>query len=82
MSGEGKGSAVRRSELMRAIDDEFGALGAVLFSDLGLPELGGRTAVEALADGEHARAVWNALCVQAEVPASRRHGVGMQNQEH
>ncbi len=62
---------------MLAIDDEFGALGAVLFADLSLPALGGRTGKQALADGERAKDVWLALCDANEVPAERRYGAGL-----
>ncbi len=67
---------MRRSEFDRAVHDEFGSRGAALISDLGLPALGNRTAREALADGEPPREIWVALCVEADVPLSRRYGVG------
>lgn len=67
---------MRRSELHRALDDEFGALGSVLLDDLALADLDGRTGAQALADGERPRTVWLALCEAKEVPIGRRHGVG------
>ncbi|KFF58995.1 hypothetical protein JF66_14435 [Cryobacterium sp. MLB-32] len=69
---------MRLSEFRRALGDEFGeAYGRVLTSDLVLPSLGGRTAQEALDDGLPARDVWLALCVETDVPDSRRHGAGL-----
>ncbi|MDX2377450.1 DUF3046 domain-containing protein [Microbacterium sp. LRZ72] len=68
---------MRRSEFDRAVADEFGgAYGAVVTADLGLSGMGGRTATEAIADGEAPRAVWTALCEAADVPPERRYGVG------
>lgn len=67
---------MRRSEFDRAVDAEFGARGAALIDDLGLPTMGNRTARQALGDGETPREVWLALCVEADVPATRRYGVG------
>jgi hypothetical protein len=40
--------------------------------DTVIAELGGRTAEQALAAGEPAKAVWSAVCVAAEIPAARR----------
>lgn len=68
---------MRTSELQIAIEEEFGALGAVLMTDTTLGSLGGRTGAEALAAGVSARDVWRALCDAKDVPASRRHGRGM-----
>lgn len=67
---------MRRSEFDRAVEAEFGARGRSLVVDLTLPQVGGRTATEALAAGVPPREVWLALCVEADVPESRRHGVG------
>ncbi len=67
---------MRRSEFERAVRAEFGVRGAALVSDLALSRLGFRTAVDALADGEPARTVWLALCVETDVPEDRRYGVG------
>lgn len=67
---------MRRSEFDRAVRDEFGARGTYLVSDLVLSSVGERTAAEALAAGEPPRGVWLALCVEADVPLARRHGVG------
>jgi hypothetical protein len=69
---------VRRSEFDRAVEREFGARGAMLVSDLGLPDAGGLTAREALDQGVPPRDVWLALCVEMDVPESHRHGAGRQ----
>lgn len=68
---------MRVSELQLAIEEEFGALGAVLMTDTTLGSLGGRTGAEALAAGVPTREVWRALCDAKDVPADRRHGRGM-----
>lgn len=67
---------MRRSEFLRAVDDEFGARGSSLVSDLVLTQLAGRTAAEALDAGVPPREIWLALCAHADVPLERRHGVG------
>ncbi len=67
---------MRRSEFERAVEDEFGARASTVTSDLVLSDVGGRTAVEALAAGIPPREVWLALCVETDVPAERRYGVG------
>ena len=67
---------MRRSEFERAVDDEFGARASTVTSDLVLSDVGGRTAVEALAAGIPPREVWLALCAETDVPAERRYGVG------
>lgn len=48
-----------------------------MLADLALPSLGHRTAAHALSDGVPPRDVWLALCVETDVPLSRRHGVGL-----
>jgi hypothetical protein len=67
---------MRRSEFDRAVEDEFGAQASTVISDLVLSDVGGRTAVEALAAGVPPREVWLALCAETDVPAERRYGVG------
>ena len=67
---------MRRSEFQRAVETEFGSRGPALTVDLVLPELGGRTADEALAAGAAPREVWRALCAAADVPPERWYGVG------
>lgn len=67
-----------RSEFLLAVQDEFGDVqGRALMRDLVLGSLGGVTAEQALADGVSAKAVWTALCEAMDVPAARRHGVGL-----
>lgn len=67
---------MRLSEFDRAVADEFGSQGPALVADLALAGLGNRTAQEGLRDGVPTREVWFALCVETDVPASRRHGAG------
>ncbi|GAA2989190.1 hypothetical protein JOD63_001701 [Microbacterium terrae] len=67
---------MRRSEFLRAVEDEFGARGPSLVFDLVLPAVGGRTAERALSDGVPPREIWLALCDETDVPAQRRFGVG------
>jgi hypothetical protein len=68
---------MKLSEFQRAVSDEFGAsYGQALLSDLVLPDLGGRTAKEAIAAGLPARDVWIALCKEAGVPPSHWYGAG------
>jgi len=67
---------VRRSEFQRAVADEFGSRATAVVTDLTLAGVGHRTATQALADGTPPREVWLALCAEADVPDSRRHGVG------
>ena len=69
---------MKLSEFKLALTTEFGgAYGRVIAHDLVLRELGGRTADEALAAGLQPRAVWLALCREADVPQDRWHGVGV-----
>lgn len=52
---------------------EFGESYADSFArDYVIRELGGRTVVEALRDGEDAKAVWRAVCDSLNLPASKR----------
>lgn len=68
---------MRRSEFDRAVADEFGAgYAATLLRDLVMGRLGDRTGAEALRDGVPPREVWDALCIEMDVPAARRYGVG------
>ena len=69
---------MRPSEFLRAVETEFQARASSLVNDLGLSAVGGRTAVEALADGTPPREIWLALCAEMDVPDNRRHGVGRQ----
>jgi len=68
---------MKLSEFQRAVADEFGVeYGRALTHDLVLGEVGGRTAVEALAAGIPTRDVWLALCRETDVPKSHWHGAG------
>ncbi len=66
---------MRRSEFLRAVDDEFGRRADALVNDLVLGGIG-MTARDALDAGVPPREIWLALCVEADVPAERRYGVG------
>ncbi|REJ06082.1 DUF3046 domain-containing protein [Microbacterium bovistercoris] len=66
---------MRRSEFLRAVEDEFGARATALTQDLVLSGIG-CTAVEALDAGVPPRDIWLALCEAADVPPNRRYGVG------
>ncbi len=67
---------MRRSELERALSDEFGARAESLTVDLVMTALGGRTASQALDAGVPPREIWLALCAEMDVPIERRHGAG------
>jgi hypothetical protein len=66
---------MRRSEFLRAVDDEFGARATALTHDLVLGGIG-LTAVDALDAGIPPRDIWIALCEETDVPANRRYGAG------
>ncbi|WP_203135714.1 DUF3046 domain-containing protein [Microbacterium sp. JZ31] len=66
---------MRRSEFLRAVDDEFGARATTLLSDLVLPGIG-RSALDALEAGVPPREIWLSLCEETDVPVERRYGVG------
>lgn len=67
---------MRRSEFLRAVEDEFGGRSTALMNDLVLGAVGNRTASEALAAGVPPREIWLALCADTDVPPERRYGVG------
>ncbi|UOQ58230.1 DUF3046 domain-containing protein [Leucobacter allii] len=68
---------MKLSEFRRACAAEFGAeYAGVLLRDHWLAALGG-TAEEALERGVAARAVWEALCADLDVPPERRYGRGL-----
>ncbi|WP_417508493.1 DUF3046 domain-containing protein [Microbacterium sp.] len=67
---------MRRSEFLRAVEDEFGRRSVTLLNDLVLSAVGNRTPTEALEAGVPPREIWLALCAEADVPAERRYGVG------
>jgi hypothetical protein len=64
---------VRLTEFWRRMEARFGvAYAASYAADQSLPQLGSRTVVEALAQGEDAKTVWRAVCEATSVPASER----------
>src|SRR5690242_3948940 len=74
-SGGWQTAVVRISHFWTLMDDEFGAAYAgSLARDHVLGALGNRTVVQALADGEPPRAVWEAICIVMDVPPERRLG--------
>ncbi len=71
----GKIRRVRLSLFWTLMNDEFGpSYASSVARDHAVLELGGRTVDEALAAGIPARDVWDAICVEMEVPESRRFG--------
>jgi hypothetical protein len=66
---------LRRSEFLRAADEEFGGRASALLNDLVLPGIG-RTAQNALDAGVPPRDIWLALCAETDVPVARRYGAG------
>ncbi len=65
---------MRLSEFREAVRLEYGeAYGRVVTGELVLPDLGNRTADDALAAGLTPKQVWLALCIATDVPPERRH---------
>lgn len=68
---------MRHRAFRQAVAEEFGqAHSGVLLRDYWLAALGS-TPEEALARGVAPREVWQALCVEFDVPESKRHGRGL-----
>lgn len=68
---------MRHRAFRQTVAEEFGdAHSGVLIRDYWLAALGG-TAEEALERGVAPREVWQALCVEFDVPEARRHGRGL-----
>lgn len=66
---------MRHSEFWQLMDSEFGeAYARTLARELVMSSLGERTANQALAGHEDARAVWFAVCDAMDVPQERRFG--------
>jgi len=62
---------VRLTEFWRRMEARFGASYARSYAaDQVLATLGGRTVLQALADGDDVKGVWRAVCEVLEVPAS------------
>jgi hypothetical protein len=67
-------AGVRVTEFWLRMREQFGSAHAdVIAHDQVLGPFGGRTALEALADGIEPRAVWLAVCDQLDVPVRQRH---------
>ncbi|MEZ7898000.1 MAG: DUF3046 domain-containing protein [Flaviflexus sp.] len=59
---------MNHSEFWKVVDEAFGAAyGQALTKSLALPELGHRTAVELLDDGEAPQKVWTAICHEMDL---------------
>lgn len=67
---------MRRSEFLRAVDQQFGVRASWITSDLVLPGID-RTALDALDAGVPPRDIWIALCDETDLPAAARYGVGL-----
>lgn len=64
---------MRLTEFWERMAHHLGSTYAASYSqDQVLPELGGRTVAQALAEGEDAKIVWRAVVVALELPASER----------
>ncbi len=64
---------MRLTEFWRRMESRFGQSYARSYAaDQVLATLGGRTVVQALADGDDVKAVWRAVCEALEVPATER----------
>jgi hypothetical protein len=64
---------VRHSELWRRLEHHLGpAYARTWAGDQVLRALGGRTVLQALADGDDASAVWRAVHATLELPARER----------
>ncbi len=62
-------AAVRLSEFWDRMNRQFGeTYAASVAKDYVIAELGGRTIEQALADGESAKRVWEAVCATFDVP--------------
>jgi hypothetical protein len=62
---------VRFTDFWQRMDAQFGSgYAASIAADQVLPQLGGRTAVQALESGEDAKLVWRAICETFEVPST------------
>lgn len=66
-------SAVRLTEFWQRMDEQFGSVYAQsVAKDYVLDGLGGRTVMQALADGEDAKTIWRAVCSAFNVPERLR----------
>lgn len=62
---------MRLSDFWERMTAEFGPQAESLATMHVMSELGNRTVVQALSDGEPTRQVWRAVCEALEVPPSR-----------
>ncbi|WP_221585666.1 DUF3046 domain-containing protein [Microbacterium sp. G2-8] len=69
---------MRRSEFLRAVDQQFGPRANWIIDDLVLPGFD-RTASDALDAGIAPRDIWRALCDETDLPSSARYGVGLRD---
>lgn len=66
-------AAVRHTEFWQRMDEHFGgAYAQSVAKDFVLAGLGGRTVQQALADGEDAKVIWQAICAAFPVPERLR----------
>ena len=66
---------MRYREFWQLVDEVLGdAQGRELVRTFVVGELGGRTAAQALDDGDEPRTVWHALCDALQVPEAERWG--------
>jgi len=64
---------VRLTEFWRRMDEQFGSIYTQsVAKDYVLAGLGGRTIMQALADGEDAKVIWRAVCAAFNVPERLR----------
>jgi hypothetical protein len=64
---------VRLTEFWNRMDRRFGATYARSYAaDMVLAELGSRTVLQALADGDDAKGVWRAVCDATAAPLAER----------
>lgn len=64
---------MRLTDFWNRMDRRFGATYARSYAaDMVLAELGSRTVVQALADGDDAKAVWRAVCDAGAAPLADR----------
>lgn len=65
---------MRLSEFWALMEQEFGqGYAAVVAATQSLGSLGGRTADQAIEEGERVRTVWEAVCRDMDVPAQHHH---------
>jgi hypothetical protein len=73
MSRAGSLRTVRLTEFWQRMREQFGDVYAEsLARDYVLSNMGERTVIKALADGEDPKVVWRAVCETFNVPESRR----------